>query len=161
MSFLQADSELRWQLGGYGSERLLVDCGLELDARLKLMAALTDDFGREMGNDRGIRDDLARKNRTVRPALDALFASAESQPWFAAYEERSRRTRPLVARLRAMELEAKFEDVVASYLHMHLNRVFRFIPRKQERVLYDILHRRYLSERARIQPVKSGRSSGT
>ena len=161
MPFLQADSELRWQLGGYGSERLLVDCGLELDARLKLMAALTDDFGREMGNDRGIRDDLARKNRTVRPALDALFASAESQPWFAAYEERSRRTRPLVARLRAMELEAKFEDVVASYLHMHLNRVFRFIPRKQERVLYDILHRRYLSERARIQPVKSGRSSGT
>jgi thiopeptide-type bacteriocin biosynthesis protein len=124
------------------------------------MHALTDDFGREMGSDRGMRDDLARKNRTVRPALDALFAAAELQPWFAAYEERTRRTRPLIARLRSLELEARYEDVVASFMHMHLNRVFRFVPRRQERVLYDILHRRYLSERARSASSHSLREAG-
>jgi thiopeptide-type bacteriocin biosynthesis protein len=153
MPFLLADSELRWQLAAYGSDRLLADCGFDLHARLELMQALTDDFGRELGNDRGMRDDLARKNRAVRPALETLFATAESQPWFAAFEERSRRTRPLAVRVRSLDLTVRYEDVVASYLHMHLNRVFRFIPRKQERVLYDVLHRRYLAERARTRTV--------
>jgi class I lanthipeptide synthase len=149
LPFMQAAGELRWQLGAYGVERLLIDCGLDLDARVALLESITNDFGREFGNDRDMRDDLARKNRAVRPALEALFASAESQPWFAAFEERSQRNRPLIARLRSLEVEARYEDIVASYVHMHLNRAFRSVPRKQERVLYDILLRRYLSERAR------------
>jgi lantibiotic biosynthesis protein len=144
-----ADAELRWQLAAYGSDRLLEDCGLGFDERVSLLHGLCEDFGREYGNDRALRDDLARKNRAVRPKLDALFAGAASQPWFAAYEERSRRTRPLVARLRAATPDAPFDEIAGSYLHMHLNRVFRFVPRRQERVLYDVLHRRYLSGRAR------------
>jgi len=47
-------------------------------------------------------------------------------------------------------------ELAASFLHMHANRLLRSAPRAQELALYDLLARLYRSRRAR----RSGKNAG-
>jgi thiopeptide-type bacteriocin biosynthesis protein len=138
--------DLRWQAAIPGIDTLLSDFGFDLDARLRLMRTLRERFGREFHADAPFARQLAARYRAVRPDLQRLLsaeASDASTPWLDAFARRSTHAREALTVLRAAEHAASLDVPVAvlaeSYVHMHLNRLFRAEQRAHELVVYDFL----------------------
>jgi thiopeptide-type bacteriocin biosynthesis protein len=136
----------RWQAAISGVDTLLSDFGFDLDARLRLMQTLRARFGREFHADAPFARRLAARYRAVRPDLRRLLspdAAAASTPWLTAFARRSARAREALTTLHAAERAASLDVPVAvlaeSYVHMHLNRLFRAEQRPHELVVYDFL----------------------
>jgi len=140
-----ANPELRWQCAIAGVDALLADFDFDLSARLRLTAKLRDDFGREFHADTAFARQLAAKYRTVKTDMERLLAPETngSTAWLAAFADRSARTRETLLTLRAAEsaglLHVPIAELAESYVHMHLNRLFRSEQRAHELVIYDFL----------------------
>jgi thiopeptide-type bacteriocin biosynthesis protein len=147
LPYMLGDATQRWQTAAWGTHRLLDDLGVAEEHKLALLEHLSKQYGHELDAPRVTREALARKTRETRLALDAIFDDAALRPWQPAYEHRSRVIASLALRL---DRQPPFADgIIASVLHLHLNRVFRSRKREQERVLYDLLLRRERSRAAR------------
>jgi thiopeptide-type bacteriocin biosynthesis protein len=149
-----AGLDARWRLALYGIELLLDDFGFDPGHRREWARRSRDGFAREFGVDAAAKRALGERYRTERAALEQLFDADSAHPLAAGVEllrERSRRIAPLAQQLRGLEdrLSVPLEDLVASYAHMHVNRLLRGAAREQELVLYDLLDRMYSSRLAR------------
>jgi thiopeptide-type bacteriocin biosynthesis protein len=154
---MQSDTTLRWQVAAWGTDRMICDLGVPEVHKPALLDHLSWQYGMEVDAGRATREALARKTRETRLRLDAIFDDAALRPWQPAYDDRSRVIASLSLRL---DREPPFADgIVASILHLHLNRVFRSRKREQERVLYDLLLRRERSRAARNRLPSSSLSS--
>ena len=149
-------SDLRWQAAIAGIDTLLSDLGFDLDAKLRLMQKLREIFGREFRADAPFARQLAAKYRAVRPGLQRLLDSEPSDAstgWLDAFADRSTRAQEALAALHAAEhsesLDVPIAVLAESYVHMHLNRLFRAEQRAQELVVYDFLSCLYESRLAR------------
>jgi thiopeptide-type bacteriocin biosynthesis protein len=146
-----ADADTRWRLAIPGVDTLLRDLGLDLDAKLRLAQRLRERFGREFHADAAFGRQLAPKYRSVRADLERLIATGGAadadRPWREALARRSARAREAVETLHAasgaQRLTSTIEDLAESYVHMHLNRLFRDEQRAHELVIYDFLVRLY------------------
>ena len=142
-----AAADLRWQAATVSVDSLLEDMGLDLDAKHALMQKLREQFGREFKADAALGRQLAAKFRGARAKLEAMFQSvgvSDSAPdWRTALSERSTRSRPLLNLLQssaqAGQLTATILELAESFVHMHLNRLFRAQQRAHELVIYDFL----------------------
>ena len=147
----------RWMAAIPGIDTLLSDFGLDLDARLRLMQSMRDRFGREFHADAAFARQLAAKYRAVKPDLQRLLddanASPAGMPWLDAFDRRSTRAREPLAILRAAAQAERLDVPIAvlaeSYVHMHLNRLFRAEQRAHELVIYDFLSCLYEGRAAR------------
>jgi hypothetical protein len=82
--------------------------------------------------------------------LAAAHAPAPEHPAYAAMRRRSARIAALVPAAKAGGLVGPvWTELAESYLHMSINRLLRTGWRPQELVIYDLLHRIYLEQRAR------------
>jgi len=131
-----------------------------------LMRKLREIFGREFRADAPFARQLAAKYRAVRPGLDRLLdrePSDASTGWLDAFADRSTRAQEALAALHAAEhsesLDVPIAVLAESYVHMHLNRLFRAEPRAQELVVYDFLSCLYESRLARSRAGDSRRVS--
>jgi lantibiotic biosynthesis protein len=151
-------NDARWRLALRGMDLLLEDLGLELKEKLALMRNIRADFAREFNADARLERQLDAKFRAERANILTLFDPAQEAehplaPGLVALRERSAPMRRVTAQLK--ELEAKgtltttINDLAASYLHMHANRMLRGAARNQELVMYDFLRRIYESQEAR------------
>jgi thiopeptide-type bacteriocin biosynthesis protein len=159
-------ADWRWRLTLRGMDLLLSDLGFDVARRLTLLERIRGDFGREFRVDATLERQLGDRFRRERLALEALLAGdPESLPSHArtALAERSARLAPLAAELtklsRTGRLTASIEDLAASYLHMHANRMLRASAREHELVIYDLLARLYKGVVARA--AKSARATKT
>lgn len=151
----QLGGKIRWQLGICGVDSLLSALGLELATRRQLMNGLGR-FGEKNGsaNDR-YRKQLSERFRSERQALESLLEGTAELPQLACaalarFTERMKAIRgELEQAQEAGGLTKSILDLAGSYVHMHLNRLFRSAPNAQERVLYDFLARTYESRMAR------------
>ncbi len=145
--------DMRWQAAIPGVDMLLSDLGLDLAAKLQVMRKLRDVFGREFRADAAFARQLAAKFRTVRPDLERLLDLDSSTPWLDVFARRSTHTREALTRLRGAEREGSLEVpavvLAESYVHMHLNRLFRADQRAHELVIYDFLSCLYEGRLAR------------
>jgi thiopeptide-type bacteriocin biosynthesis protein len=151
-----ASPDLRWQAAIPGIDTLLSDLGFDLDAKFQLTRKLRGIFGREFHADAAFARQLGARYRAVRPDLQRLLdrtASGTSPAWLDAFACRSTRTRDAVAALRGAQdsesLDVSIAVLAESYVHMHLNRLFRAEQRAQELVVYDFLSCLYESGLAR------------
>ena len=148
--------DLRWQAAIPGIDRLLSDLGFDLAAKLQVMRKLRDRFGREFHADAAFARQLAAKYRAVRPGLERLLDSDASIPSLDVFARRSTHAREALVRLHAAAHAGLLEVPVAllaeSYVHMHLNRLFRAEQRAQELVIYDFLTCLYEGRVARHHP---------
>lgn len=151
----QLGGKIRWQLGVCGIDSLLSALGLELSARRQLMNSLGR-FGDKnaSGNER-YRKQLSERFRNERQALESLLEGTAELPSLACaalarFKERAQTIRiELEQAQQAGKLTGSIVDLAGSYVHMHLNRLFRSAPNAQEKVLYDFLARTYESRMAR------------
>ena len=150
----------RWQSAILGVDALLADLGLDFDARLAAMRRTRKQWGERLHVNADVRRDLARKYRAMQsdlvPLLERRF---DSTPPLAAVadvlEVRSRRQREMVMRLRSLEQDQRLGVplfmLADSYVHMHLNRLFRAEPNLHEVVIYDFLVQLYTRQLARAK----------
>lgn len=150
-SGLGDDPEWRWQAAMAGADAWLADLGLDTDARWQLAKDRRAAFGREFRADAQVGRQLAAKYRAARPQLQRLFTSEAEKPlpWLDVLARRSTRAREVVAALHAAwasgELSVPVRALAESYVHMHLNRLFRAEHRAHELVVYDFLSCLYQS----------------
>ncbi|WLT33478.1 lantibiotic dehydratase [Geothrix sp. PMB-07] len=148
----------RWRLGLKAMDGLLSGLGFDLPARLDIVRKARIAFAQEFQSKRGLDVKLGERFRQWRKEMDAwLFAEAEPlddlRPGLALLNRFNQSTSECFQRLRQKETEGRLtqplEALVRSYIHMHLNRLFRSSQRAQEFVLYDFLERLYESRLAR------------
>ena len=155
-------AEWRWRLALAGIDRLFADFGFDLPGRRDVLSGLRRSFGAELDAGPQLTQQLAQRLRETGNELYDLVTAGVGPDHplaagMAALDRRSANLAPLVAELRALEsrgeLTARLDDLVASYIHMFVNRLIRSDARRHELVLYDLLHRLTLSRLARANAV--------
>ncbi|QRK11345.1 lantibiotic dehydratase [Archangium violaceum] len=151
-------ADARWRLALYGCHRLLVELGLELEARLRVVRQARALMAHEHRLDKTLGAQLSARYREERRSLEELLLAPAGHPLaqgFGVLEHRSRALAPVVSELKALEqrghLRVPLELLAGSYMHMHVNRMLRAAHRAQELVLYDFLSRLYESQAARAR----------
>jgi thiopeptide-type bacteriocin biosynthesis protein len=156
-------ADARWRLTLRGMDTLLEDLGLSIARRLELARRLGSGFKAAVESDRAFEMQLGAKFRQERAEVEELWNPvARTDHWLApglaAIERRSAELSSVVEELRALErshdLSVSMEDLAASFLHMHANRMLRSAHAAQELVLYDFLGRIYESRIQRRTPLR-------
>ena len=114
---------------------------------------------------RRVKFALDKKFRVVRGRLESLVWRRQIQrtdPIWEAFARRSARLAPLVTKLRGLDardarLSRAFEDIVASHVHMSIDRLCTSSNAQQEHAIYELLTRMYRSASARSAAPMTGR----
>ncbi|MCA1612651.1 MAG: hypothetical protein LC795_04715 [Acidobacteria bacterium] len=110
------------------------------------------DFRRQAGE--RYRRERREVESILNPTQDGRSALAAG---LTALRRRSTRLEPVVAALAGLErrggLSLTLDEIIPSFLHLHVNRTLRLGQRWQELTLYDFLARFYESQTARGEKV--------
>jgi len=170
LSLLEGDEgdELRWQFAIKGVDEFLNSFALSLSEKKELMASISGNFLKEFNADNSeTKKQLGSKYRDIRSKIDlatqtVLSEEHEFYSIWKIFRVRSENLVGCIAHLNQLyasnKLSVHKSDLIASYLHMFLNRFLRSKQRLQEMVIYDMLHQHYKSLLAR-QLVKSSTGS--
>ncbi len=157
-------NDARWRLAFRGIHLLLVDLGLDVEGRARVVRRMRSGYAAEYRADAALEIDLGARFRAERSALESLLRGHVGDEHllntgFGALEGRSRKLAPIAAVLRERALSGaltlSIEELVPSLVHMHANRMLRSEHRSQELVLCDWLARIYESEIARGKKPRS------
>ncbi|MEM9554027.1 MAG: lantibiotic dehydratase [Acidobacteriota bacterium] len=163
-----AHADSRWLLAARGIDRLLADCGDDLEARAERLEPMKTAFANELGGP-GLRkvlaDRLRSHRRRLEEALETVYDAAHPlAPGFRALEARSRALAPVLdAARRARDdgrLGVSWQQFVASIVHMFTNRLLRAEGRAHEMVLYDFIEQTLRSRIARETAMRRRRGGG-
>ncbi|NLR67002.1 lantibiotic dehydratase [Chitinophaga varians] len=144
----------RWRMALRGTDMLLEDFGLTPTERKQLLAGLREGFASEFGGAKVQHKPLNDKYRKhqqeiasfLRAENDEANEIAEAVEFF---RQRSAVTAPLAKQIRQhYQNDNRYFDILASHIHMFLNRIFVAKQRKHEMVIYHFLEKYYLSQLA-------------
>lgn len=140
------DDSSRWYLGIYHVHNWLDLFGYKLDDKLLLVEKLRESFANEFINDSSIKEKLSGLYRTERTIIDKI-ASGEGDTLFSYRPIKSvfKKYRSVLNKSKWFERIKKSDDLVASYLHMSINRWHISNQRLNEYIIYDVLFRSYRS----------------
>jgi thiopeptide-type bacteriocin biosynthesis protein len=128
---------------------------MEMSERRRLANNMSKFEDKTASGSERYRKQLSERFRSERQNLEALLErTAElppaAQSALARFSERMKTIRTELERLRqAEQLTTSIFELAGSYVHMHLNRLFRSASNAQEIVLYDFLARTCDSRMAR------------
>lgn len=152
--------ELKWLFALRGIDSLLDTFRYSLKEKLDFIRAIKTAFGNEFGMSRFLKKQLDDKYRPWRKRIDYFLSSDLEhdqglRPLVELLKERERSIMPIAQKLASMRedqtLELAMNDLLASHIHMFMNRLFRSQNRKFELVIYDFLYRAYDSQHARLK----------
>ncbi|WP_394829655.1 lantibiotic dehydratase [Pendulispora albinea] len=165
----ETGADRRWRAALCGMHRLLADAKVDGEARRTLVTDARDAFAAEHRLDAAARRSMGARYRAERAAIERWLGESDGRDEgdgdashrshvFRLLRARSAACAPLFAELRTLhdagELEVEWDDIVRSFLHMHVNRVIRDRPRTHELMLYELLLRTYESSAARARNVR-------
>jgi len=155
---VQKDENLRWLLGLKMIDTLLTDFGYSLQEKRDLLNILQENFGKEHGINTDYRRQFGQKYRTEKQRIEKILDKNSEQDkeyaeLFKPVLENSIASKSIIeefiSRKEKGEGRKDINDLLSSYIHMMLNRLFRTQQRTHELVLYDYLFRYYNSLLAR------------
>lgn len=145
----------RWLFALQSCDALLNNFGLSIQAKVGLLQQLQRQFLAEHRADKTLRKQLNDRYRNDRAVIDQLLSGGSSEelnPNAAYLQTRSRQLRAIVGRIKASLQNTRHQpaesQLIASYLHMSLNRLFVSQQRTHELVIYHFLTRYYESQQA-------------
>jgi len=150
----------RWLFCVRALDVLLDDFHYSMEGKMDLFAVLKDSFGREFGINKGLRNQLKNKYRTEKPLIyEVLDRSKDEEnemlPLFEILARKSASIKPLVDEILGLhekgQLAPPLNEMMASYIHMMLNRLFKSKQRVHELVVYDFMWNYYKGEVARLK----------
>jgi thiopeptide-type bacteriocin biosynthesis protein len=140
----------RWIWGLAAIDQLLTCFQFPLAAKLKIIANLKDLFAQEFKQDKTLKLALNQKYRHYRSAMQRDLDSFQHQattnqgPYhlksLAVLESVSHQ---LLALDGAGKLEVPLNELVTSFIHLHINRLIPGQQRLHELLLYEFLYRHY------------------
>lgn len=148
---------IRWLFSLRAIDSLLTDFNYSDTEKLKQMEMLKVGFGNEFGMNKSLRLQLDKKFRKNRPLINDIFndkfCNENIQPLLDVLEKKSKKNMSVVSELLNREkenyLERSLNDLMGSYIHMLMNRLFKSKQRMHEMVIYDFLYRYYKSDIAK------------
>lgn len=140
------DDSLRWYLGIYQVHIWLDLFGYKLEDKLLLVEKLRESFAIEFINDSSLKEKLSNLYRTERSIIDKI-ASGGDDDLFSNRIIKSvfKKYRSVLNKVKWLERINISDDLVASYLHMSINRWHISNQRLNEYIIYDVLFRSYRS----------------
>jgi thiopeptide-type bacteriocin biosynthesis protein len=148
--------QFRWLLAMRGVDMLLDDFQYTLDAKAGLLKQLQQAFYKEFGGGKPLSDQLNGKYREhmqqIRSFLDENNDAENGiEEAVALFINRSINLRRVVRGLKRSLITEPYlsmDNLVSSYIHMFLNRIFISNQRKHELVIYHFLSKYYDSQKA-------------
>ncbi len=153
----EANLDRRWRLALVSADRLFEDLGFELSTRLDVARAWRQGLEAEFTLDKDALSRICREERdAVAQLLDRRTCNDPGlEVGLAALERRTVVQKPACNLLRiaseAGRLSRSLPELAQSLVHLSINRWLRSDARAQERVLYELLERYYLSKQARLK----------
>lgn len=142
----------RWLFAMRGVDDLLSAFGCDDEAKLRLMTRLTDAYFDEFGGKTALRVSLNTKYRAhqsfIRTHMDrSQDVHHRIQPGADIFSERACRLNQVAIQIKEIVKSGSSHrspsQLLVSYVHMFLNRMFVAKPREQELVVYHFLTRFY------------------
>jgi len=146
--------QLRWLFGLRSIDALLASFQYSLNQKLTLMKNLKTGFGIEFGMSRPLKKQLDDKYRKERANIATFMTFTKKQetdyePILNILESKNTILRPLAEQILNLQakgqLELELDSLMSSYVHMHMNRLFKSKNRLNEMVCYDFLYRYYMT----------------
>ena len=153
--------EERWLFGLKAIDDLLCSFEYTEKAKLTLLESLKTAFGREFGMSRMLKKQLDEKYRKSRNKVDdfLIFDQKKCPAHFESMHrillEKKDQTNNIARNVLSLintnieEKEMRLHNLMGSYIHMQMNRLFKSNNRLHEMVSYDFLYRHYKSRLAR------------
>lgn len=155
--------EIRWMFGIKSVNELLNIFNYSHLQKLGLMEQLKTGFANEFRMNKDLKMQLDKKFRFHRKTISALLDNESDEtsslkPLFDLLELRSNEIKPLAKQILTLndnnQLQISINSLLASYIHMTLNRLFKNQQRLHEMVVYDFMWRTYRSELAKQKQLK-------
>jgi thiopeptide-type bacteriocin biosynthesis protein len=142
-----------------------IDCLLDCfqyskDQRLCLLQCMTENFGKEFNVNRSLKDQINRKFskewENIKKSLDSIIEPENIiAPLLSCLSEHKKETLPVAKEIleicKERTEDIHVNDLISSYIHMMMNRLFRSKQRIHELVLYNFLYRYYKSSIERMK----------
>jgi len=150
--------KIRWLFSLRAIDCFLDDFLYDDQQKLSLLEGLKDGFGREFGMNRSLKMQLDKKFRDERQYIinvmnKELDENSEIKPLFNLLSQKSEKIKPITQKILELQsnnkLQIPLNDLIGSYIHMLMNRLFKSKQRVHEMVIYDFLFRYYKSEIAK------------
>jgi len=156
---LNGNENYRWMIALKLIDCLLSDFGLNLGEKQKLMdeveKAYKNEFGFSEFNSKQFNTKFRENKKTVELVLNNEITEKEFLSLFQPIKKRSKQLIPIVRQIKIKATkDHNVNELLKSYLHMMLNRLFRSNNRMHELILYDFMFRYYTSEIAKIKYYK-------
>jgi thiopeptide-type bacteriocin biosynthesis protein len=150
----QHELETDWIFALPGIDRLFDDFGIGLSRRVAILRDLAGRFMAKLAVGQDFRQSLGavfrQRREEVMHALDARHLPVVHE----VFARRSEALKPLAVQFTGALEQSKLEGVIKSFIHMHINRVCRYQPNRQEIIIYDLLRCHY--EMLRHRPARRG-----
>jgi len=151
---LNSNENYRWMIALKLINELLSDFGLNTEEKQKLMNDLEKAYKTEFGfnefNAKQFNTKFRENKKTVESVLNNRFNENEFLSLFQPIKKRSKQLIPIVGQIKIKATkDHSVNELLRSYLHMMLNRLFRSNNRIHELILYDFMYRYYTSELAK------------
>lgn len=150
--------QLRWLYGLRVIDTFLTAFTYPLEAKLQLMEGLKTGFGKEFNMSRPLKKQLDGKYRKERVHIEhfmefTLNEKPDYQPILEILEYSKNNLEPLSKELLKLEeanlVQVSLNNLMGSYIHMVMNRLFKSKNRLNEMVCYDFLYRYYRTLKAK------------
>lgn len=159
LSIYGNNDDLRWLFSLLTIDSLLISFKYTDDEKLKLLENLKLAFGKEFSMSRSLKKQLDKKYRSERQKIDDFMNSNGNKIISDLIKLKQKNIDVIAKNILNINLEGKLQrsldDLMSSYIHMQMNRLFRSKNRIYEMVCYDFLFRFYKSSLARKKYNKS------
>jgi len=151
---LDGNENYRWMIALKLINELLSDFGMNIEEKQKLMEDMSKAYKTEFGfnefNSKQFNTKFRENKKNVESVLNNSFDKKEFIILSEPIKKRSKRLVPIIEQIKIkIRKDHNIDELLRSYLHMMLNRLFRSNNRLHELVLYDFLFRYYTSEIAK------------
>lgn len=149
---------IRWLFALRAIDQFLDDFLYNEQQKLNLLEGLKEGFGNEFGMNKALKIQLDSKFRNERQKINEIMnkendSKSELKPLFELLSEKTQRIIPITKKILEINneniLHRSLDDLMGSYIHMLMNRLFKSKQRMHEMVIYDFLFRFYKSEMAK------------
>lgn len=149
----------RWMISIRMIDELLSSFSLNVEQKKWLMSKLSWSYKEEFGFNEFNSKQFNSRYRLYKNILENVLKNKINDHVFnglcVKVNRKSVMLRPVVSKVinksRSKKNEIVLENLIMSYIHMMINRVFISQNRKHELIIYDFLRRYYTSEEVRIK----------
>lgn len=146
--------ELRWMFAIRGIDALLKDFEYPIESRKQLLFWLKTDFGKEFHMEKNLKKQVSERYRKYKDQIGTFmfFTAATAGDYYPLIELikiRSSNNKEVAKHIlnikKKGELEMDINELMASFIHMFMNRLFKSKNRLHEMIAYDFLYRQYMA----------------